>query len=78
MRNQVLGSDPGADRLGVRQGLVQSRGGEPLKDLVAALVGMKDLTGGGKGGDVDALLKGIELAHELNASRKRKDPRGRM
>jgi hypothetical protein len=47
------------------KGLFNRGGGEPLKDLVAALVGMKDLTGN-KGSDVDTLLKGIELARDLN------------
>ena len=42
--------------------------GESVKDLVAALVGMKDLVGAGAktDGQVDALLKGIELAKDLN------------
>lgn len=48
------------------KGLFNRGGGEPLKDLVAALVGMKDLTGGGKSNDVENLLKGIELARDLN------------
>jgi hypothetical protein len=38
-------------------------GGESIKDLVAAMVGMKDLTAGDK--SLDALLKGIELAQNL-------------
>jgi hypothetical protein len=38
--------------------------GESIKDMVAAMVGMKDLVGGG-GKDVDNLLKGIELARDL-------------
>lgn len=53
------------------KGLFNRGGGEPLKDLVAALVGMKDLTGGGKSNDVENLLKGIELARDLNP-----DPKG--
>lgn len=38
--------------------------GESLKDLVAAMVGMRDLTGGGSK-EVETLLKGIELARDL-------------
>jgi hypothetical protein len=48
------------------KGLFNRGGGEPLKDLVAALVGMKDLSGAGKSHDVENLLKGIELARDLN------------
>jgi hypothetical protein len=48
------------------KGLFTRGGGESLKDLVGALVGMKELAGAGKSNDVDTLLKGIELAQTLN------------
>jgi hypothetical protein len=38
--------------------------GESIKDMVAAMVGMKDLVGGGDK-SIDSLLKGIELAQSL-------------
>jgi len=47
------------------KGLFNRSGGEPLKDLVAALVGMKELSGSGKSNDVETLLKGLELGREL-------------
>ncbi len=52
--------------LEMAKGLFGRSGGESIKDLVAAMVGMKDLTGGGKSNDVENLLKGIELARDLN------------
>lgn len=39
--------------------------GESIKDMVAAMVGMKDLVGSPGDKSVDALLKGIELAQSL-------------
>ena len=48
------------------KGLFGRGSGESIKDLVAALVGMKDLMGAGAGDkQVDTLLKGIELARDL-------------
>jgi len=47
------------------KGLFGRNGGESMKDLVGALVGMKELVGGGSGKDVENLLKGIELARDL-------------
>lgn len=48
------------------KGLMGRGGGESIKDLVAAMVGMKELVGGGKSeSSVDTLLKGIELARDL-------------
>jgi hypothetical protein len=47
------------------RGLFGNRGGESIKDLVGALVGMKDLMGKPEN-QVDTLLKGIELARDLN------------
>lgn len=47
------------------KGLFGRSNGESMKDLVGALVGMKELVGGGSGKDVENLLKGIELARDL-------------
>lgn len=59
--------------LELAKGLFGARGGESIKDLVAALVGMKELVGGGGGSSsdkaVDHLLKGIELARDLEPSK---------
>lgn len=46
------------------KGLFGRSSGDSIKDLVGALVGMKDLVGGG-GSQVDTLLKGIELARDM-------------
>jgi hypothetical protein len=46
------------------KGLLGGRGGESIKDLVAALVSMKELSGKSES-SLDALLKGIELARDL-------------
>lgn len=48
------------------KGLFGRSNGDSLKDLVGALVGVKDLVGGG-GNQVDTLLKGIELARDLES-----------
>jgi|SRR5215469_4527133 len=50
--------------LELAKGFFGARTGDSIKDLVGALVGMKDLIGGGSK-DVDTLLKGIQLAREL-------------
>lgn len=49
------------------KGLFGRSNGESIKDLVAAFVGMKDLMGGAGAGEkqVETLLKGIELARDL-------------
>lgn len=48
------------------KGLFGGRGGgESIKDLVAAMVGMKDLVGAPSDKSVDTFLKGIELAQSL-------------
>lgn len=53
------------------KGLFGRSNGESMKDLVGALVGMKDLVGGGGSGkDVENLLKGIELARDLEPGSK--------
>lgn len=47
------------------KGLFGRSGGDSIKDLVGALVGVKDLIGGGKTSEVETLLKGIELARDM-------------
>lgn len=46
-------------------GLLGRGSGESIKDLAAALVSMKELSGNKGESSVDALLKGIELARDL-------------
>jgi hypothetical protein len=50
------------------KGLFGRGGSEPMKDIVAALVGLKALSGEGNGSEkaIETLLKGIELARDLN------------
>lgn len=48
------------------KGLFGRSSGESVKDIVQAMVGMKDLVGkGGGSSDIDALLKGMELARDM-------------